>query len=177
MGEASISESSGVSPAPQAPLSTTIVHRPRNHPLAETGQQDTAAPVQELEWPWKLEPLPPAVPLDTGRTKVKTRRFTVRPVPDCVHAFVRAAAKIAGVRCVVVEDGEANSIHITTFLERLSDDHRQQVYEIEGATIRDNPTAVFDFHVRHAEEASGSLASIAGKHYYAVWGDLDASGK
>jgi hypothetical protein len=116
--------------------------------------------------------VPPAVARVAVRTEIVTRS-----VPDCVHAFVRSVAKIAGVRCVVVEDGEANSIHITTFLERLSDDLRQQVYEIEGTTIRENPSAVFDFHVRGAEEVSGSLASIAGKHYYAVWGELDAARK
>jgi hypothetical protein len=75
----------------------------------------------------------------------------------------------------VVEEGEGRTVHITTFVEGLTEDKRTEIYEIEAETIHANPNLVFDFHVRVAEEVSGNLASISSKHYYAIWGEFSPS--
>lgn len=74
----------------------------------------------------------------------------------------------------MVEDGEGRTVRITTFVEGLTQDKRTEIYGIEAETIYANPNLLFDFHLRQAEEVSGNLASISGKHYYAIWGELDA---
>lgn len=147
------------------PLSTTIVRRPSSIPLVES---DDKSSVVEVDW--ILSPIHQIPKVDVAQQ----RRYEVQTAPVCVHSFVKAVARIPKVKCVIVEDGEGHTVHITTFVEHPTDEIRNEIYTVEVETIRENPNLVFDFHVRHAEEVSGSPASISGKHYYAIWGDLDA---
>jgi len=146
--------------------STTIV-RPQSGQEEQT--VDSGVEVSRMEWKWKLGSITPAAIFKRPR-KVET----VASVPSAVHAFVRSVAKIPRVKCVVVEDGEGRSVHITTFVEQVTDELRKNIYAVEVNTIQENPNHVFDFHVRNANEVSGKPESISGKHYYAIWGELDA---
>jgi len=155
----------------EAPASTTIVRRPVANQQEETDEKSSElVAASKLEWRWKLGPAI-SIPAQKPPPSQKIEALTA---PACVHSFVRAVARIPGVKCVVVEDGEGRTVHITTFVEGLTEDKRTEIYGIEAETIYANPNLVFDFHVRVAEEVSGSLASISGKHYYAIWGELDA---
>jgi hypothetical protein len=147
--------------------STTIV-RPQTDHQQETENSDVKA--SQIHWEWKLQPVSPLLVVNVP----PRREFETVSVPTPVHAFVRSVAKIPMVKCVVVEDGEGGSVHITTFVDGLTDELRNEIYAVEIETIQENPNQIFDFHVRRAEEVSGSPASISGKHYYAIWGDLDA---
>ena len=155
----------------EAPTSTTIVRRPVATPQEETDEKSSElVAASKLEWRWRLGPVI-SVPIQKPSSQEKIEALTA---PACVHSFVRAVARIPGVKWVVVEDGEGRTVHITTFVEGLTEDKRTEIYGIEAETIHANPNLVFDFHVRVAEEVSGNLASISGKHYYAIWGELDA---
>ena len=161
---------SGVLIAQDAPTTTTIIRPSPADLVDQTGEEHSDAEGLEFRWNWVIKKLklPPA-----RRTQVVPEVMT-RVAPTCVHEFVKAVAKIPGVRCVVVEDAEGRAVHITSFVANLSDKIRESIYAIEGETILTNPNLTFDFHVRRAEEVSGSPAGISGKHYYAIWGDLDA---
>ena len=101
----------------------------------------------------------------------------MKTVPPCIHSFVRAVTKVTGVRCVVAEEGEQDTVHLTTFADPLTEEARARVYAIEAETIKANSDYVFDFHLRRADEAKatgGTPAGIAGAHYFAVWGGIDA---
>jgi hypothetical protein len=155
--------------AKEGPSSTTILRRSAGRPQQETDSSNSAVQASKVHWDWKLKEVEPV------RKQASERQIlTAQPVPACVHSFVKAVAQVPAVKCVVIEDADSDSIHITTFVENITDAVRNQIYSVEAETIHANPNAVFDFHVRRAEEVLGSPASIAGKHYYAIWGELDA---
>ena len=104
----------------------------------------------------------------------KQEPIPFKSVPPCVHGFVKTVAKVAGVRCVVVEEGENNTIHITTFAEPLTEECREAVYAIEADLVQGNPNLMFDFHLRDADGSRNIAAAISGKHYFAIWGGVDA---
>jgi hypothetical protein len=155
----------------EGPTSTTILRRPISTPQDETDEKNSEVVEASklLQWEWKLGPVT-SVPIQKPPQKIEP----LGTPPACVHSFVRAVAIIPEVKCVVVEDGEGHTVHITTFVEGLTEEKRREIYAVEAETIYANPNLVFDFHVRVAEEVSGNLASISGKHYYAIWGELDA---
>ena len=96
-------------------------------------------------------------------------------VPPGVGTFIDSAARVQGVRCVVIEEEEEGIVHITTFAASLSPETRRSIYVIETQTIRDNPNLTFDFHLRRTDEATGPTpVSITGRHFFAVWGSMDA---
>lgn len=97
--------------------------------------------------------------------------------PPCVHDFVRAAAKIKGVQCIVVEEGDLRTVHITTFAEPLTEEVEAEIYKAEVDLILANPNLRFDFHSRRAAEAKGGLKLSAGQHYFGIWGSLDAGAR
>lgn len=154
-----------------APSSTTVVRRPTSSQEQETDDKNSEveATKMQMQWEWKLERVQP-----TRQQPPRPRIVETAMVPDCVHSFVKSVAKIPKVKCVVIEDGEAGTIHITTFVESATEEVRNQIYAVEADTIHANPNLVFDFHTRRVEEVSGHPACIAGKHYYAIWGELDA---
>jgi len=88
--------------------------------------------------------------------------------------FVKRLAEIGTVKCVVVEETDMGVIHITTFATGMSDSDRDAVYELEADVIEQHGSA-FDFHLRRAEEAGATPAMIPGRHFFAIWGGLDAS--
>lgn len=155
----------------EAPTSTTIMRRPVSTPQEETDEKNSElVEASKLQWEWKFASVI-SIPVQRAAPPPKIEAVTA---PACVHSFVRTVAQIPDVKCVVVEDGEGHTVHITTFVEALTEEKRNQIYAVEADTIHANPNLVFDFHVRQAEEVSGNLASISGKHYYAIWGELDA---
>ena len=155
----------------EGPASTTIVRRPVAITPAETDEKSSAlVEASKLEWGWRLGPV-----ISVPAPKPPPQKIEpLGMAPACIHSFVRAVARIPEVKCVVIEDGEGHTVHITTFVEGLTEEKRREIYAVEAETIYTNPNLVFDFHVRVAEEVSGNLASISGKHYYAIWGELDA---
>jgi hypothetical protein len=154
----------------EGPASTTIVRRAVATPQEETDERSSElVEASKLEWRWRLGPA-----ISVPAQKPLPQKIEALTAPACVHSFVRAVARIPEVKCVVVEDGEGHTVRITTFVERLTEEKRREIYAVEAETIYANPNLVFDFHVRVAEEVSGNLASISGKHYYAIWGELDA---
>jgi hypothetical protein len=152
----------------EGPASTTIVRRSVAAPQEETDEKSSElVEASKLEWGWRLGPV-----ISVPAQKPPPQKIEALTAPACVHSFVRAVARIPEVKCVVVEDGEGRTVHITTFVEGLTEEKRNEIYAVEAETIHANPNLVFDFHVRAAEEVSGNLASISGKHYYAIWGEL-----
>jgi hypothetical protein len=147
--------------------SITIVRRPVSTPQEET-ESSSALDKGSKPVEWKLQAISAPV------KKEPPQKFVISAAPVCVHSFVRAVAGIPGVKCVVAEDAEGGVVHITTFVEALTDEKRRSIYAVEVETIRANPKLIFDFHVRVAEEVSGNLGFISGKYYYAIWGELDA---
>lgn len=146
----------------------TIVRRPVSTPQEETESTSASDKASSKPVEWKLQAV--LIPVK----KEPKEKFVISAAPACVHSFVSAVAGIPGVKCVVAEDGEHGTVHITTFVEALSEEKRKSIYAVEVETIRANPKLIFDFHVRVAEDVSGSLGFISGKHYYAIWGELDA---
>jgi hypothetical protein len=146
----------------------TIVRRPVSTPQQKT--ESTSALDKAFSKPivWKLQEV--LTPLK----KEPPQKFEISAPPPYVHSFVSAVAAIPGIKCVVAEYGEQGAVSITTFAETLTEEKRSRIYAVEVETIRANPKVVFDFHVRVAEEVSGSVGFVSGKHYFAIWGELDA---
>jgi hypothetical protein len=155
--------------AEAAPHSTTVIRRASSGEEQQTDEKNSEVGATKLQWEWKLERVQP-IRQQTSPPRIVETAI----VPDCVHSFVKSVAKIPTVKCVIVEDGEAGTVHITTFVENPNEEIRNKIYAVEAETIQANPNLVFDFHTRRAEEVSGNPASIAGKHYYAIWCELDA---
>src|SRR5437867_2395722 len=75
----------------------------------------------QLQWPWPLGEV------SAPRQGSKPVSVTLKPAPPCIHSFVRAVARVPGVKCVIVEEEEQNTVHVTTFAAPLTDDVRERV--------------------------------------------------
>ena len=149
-----------------SPASINIVSPPTSHGnvVDSSGQ---ARPI--LEHPWRLSRVGERVPI-----KVERQVMNFKPVPPCIHDFVTAVAGISGVQCVIVEDGEQDTIHVTTFARSITDALREAVYALEVETIRRNPNLAFDFHLRSSDGTHDTSSLVSGKHYFAIWGGINA---
>jgi hypothetical protein len=94
------------------------------------------------------------------------------PAPAFVNGFVKAAARIEGVRCIVFEKSEDGlSEHVTVFADAATD--HDSVYQLEMDTVAAHPDLLFDFHLRRSDEVTGTTPALAAtSHYYVVWGAL-----
>jgi len=158
--------------ADDTPPNLTIVAREqRGTATIEAGDSG-----QEMKWPWIISPVenPRLV-----RTPTEPVSRACAVPPPFVSTFVRAVAKVPGVKCIVVEDSENHrTVHVTVFVDPLTEDARSAVYAIERDTIDANPNLAFDFHVRRADETSGKTPALAASDYYfVVWGAIDDAHK
>jgi hypothetical protein len=142
-------------------------------PTTESIENKTT-PIQQ---PWNASsgkmvpiPIPPPAPLP----EVKSL-YPHPMVYPAIEQFVKKAAKIPGIKCMVIEEAEGQIVHVSTFAEPVNDELRDAIYSLEAATINAFPDIVFDFHLRLASEVDGGTPiPVPGQRYYAVWGQVNA---
>jgi hypothetical protein len=153
--------------------SLTLINRESLQEAAKpnTEKSAMAADVPFASTEWKLMPVEPA----TVITVVAREPVKISPLPQCATDFIKAVAQLPGVQCIIAEEGESGTIHVTTFAEPLNPELEKRIYDAEYNAISSNPGRQFDFHTRRVSEAKGRLSLSAGQHYFGVWGSLDAA--
>jgi hypothetical protein len=149
------------------PQSTLVVPARKDVPTTQT--QNSGTKVVEVSNDWRIMQVPP-----------QNVQVILRPPViwssghPSISEFVRKAALVAGVRCIVVEDVDEKIIHLTTFADPVTEETQRSIYAIEAATIDAYPDLVFDFHLRVASETeSGTPIAVPGQRFFAIWGNLD----
>lgn len=101
-------------------------------------------------------------------THVETRTG-MREVVDYsdIHEFRRKAVSLGEeVIAVLVEEGEDNERHITTFLSREAPELEEKIYRLESEIIEKYRNRVFDFHLRVVPKGDDGQPSLPGGTYY-----------
>jgi hypothetical protein len=158
------------------PASVNLVGRGRQSKAANTEKSDDQL---GLKWVWDIRPgqSPQTSEPPTFRLP---EVFNLSTLPPCVHEFVRTVANIPGVQCIVAEEAEHRTVHLSTFADPLTEETERLIYQAEMDLIFSNPNLRFDFHTRRASEAKGELNLSARQHYFGyfgVWGSLDAKSR
>ncbi|MEL6347320.1 MAG: hypothetical protein AAFV53_29660 [Myxococcota bacterium] len=101
---------------------------------------------------------------------IKIKAETASP---SFHAFLQAVTPIEEVICVVLDAGEHNTSHVTTFAENITDEVRDRVYDAE-ADAHSKQDTTYDFHLREASDLKGApLEPPENGALFVTWGSLN----
>lgn len=100
-----------------------------------------------------------------------TSSLQLRAQNSDIHEFRRNVASLGKeIFAVLVEEGEENERHITTFVNKLTEELARQIYALEAEIIQKYRNRIFDFHVREApRDDSGEVQLPGGTYYLLTW--------